>query len=158
MLIDRQKSEGKTDVVVPLLTTKPSLLFYNDIRPTPDAFWQNKSVAEYFEVNSIIALPVALLSDENKIAAFKAGDIDVFAAAGPNTPDFQFLLAELYDPRFPGLGETTKDFSEAFRWYKKSAEGGFSAAQRRLSGFYARGLVVPKNYLYALGWLLRSMF
>jgi len=46
----------------------------------------------------------------------------------------------------------------AVKWYRQAAGQGYAHACRRLTRLYALGMGVPKNYLYALGWLLRSQF
>jgi hypothetical protein len=154
----RQKNEGKTDVVVPALTVKPKLLFFSDIRPFPYD-WKNVSFAEYWGVGSIRALPEPLLNDERKrrdVQEGKPEGLEALAEAGD--PEVQFVLGEIYDTTFAPSRVIPKDNATAAKWYRMAAERGYAPAQRRLTRFYALGLGVPKNYFYAVGWLLRSQF
>jgi hypothetical protein len=153
--IIRQKSEGKTDIVVPALTVKPKLLFFSDIRPSPSD-WKNQSYAEYWGVRSISALPAPLLNDERARRDFLEGKPEALANAGD--PEAQFMLGEIYDTTFAPFKEVPKDNETAAKWYRMAADQGYSHAQRRLTRFYARGMGVPKNYFYAVAWLLRSQF
>ncbi|MDR2180112.1 MAG: sel1 repeat family protein [Synergistaceae bacterium] len=165
--IIRQKNEGKKDIVVSALTVKPRLLFFSDLRPF-SSDWKNQSYAEYWGVRSIIALPAPLLKE----GAFPEGKgvetlgietlgiemikMEALAAAGDT--EAQFMLGEIYDTTFASSKEVPKDNGTAAKWYRMAAEQGYSPAQRRLTRFYALGMGVPQNYLYAIGWLLRSQF
>jgi hypothetical protein len=156
--IARQKDEGKTDIVVPALTVKPKLLFYSDIRPSPSD-WKNQSYAEYLGVETISALPAPLLEDEEKWRDVWEGKPEgLESLADEGDPEAQFMLGEIYDSTFAPLSGTLKDNATAAEWYRMAADQGYAPAQRRLTRFYALGMGVPKNYFYAVGWLLRSQF
>jgi hypothetical protein len=157
-LILEEKKEGKTDIVVPTLTVKPKLLFFTDIQPSPND-WKNQSFAEYWGVRSISALPQEILHDERARRDFQEGKpaaLETQALAGDL--EIQFMLGEIYDSTFAPLSGTPKDNATAAKWYRMAADQGYSRAQRRLTRFYALGMGVPKNYFYAVGWLLRSQF
>ena len=52
-----------------------------------------------------------------------------------------------------GFG-VSKSYQEAFKWYKRSAEQGFSEAQFLLGGLYYRGeFGIPQDYTLAYMWL-----
>jgi hypothetical protein len=154
----RQKNEGKIDIVVPALTVKPRLLFFSDIRPSPSD-WKNQSYAQYWGVRSISALPAPLLNDERARRDFLEGKLEgMEALANAGDPEVQFMLGEIYDTTFAPSKEVLKDNETAAKWYRMAAEQGYAPAQRRLTRFYARGMGVPKNYFYAVAWLLRSQF
>ncbi len=66
----------------------------------------------------------------------------------------QFELGELFhkgDPR-------SRDFYEAFRWYKTAAENGSRQAQHRLGMMYARGQGVEQNYARSYAWCKVAAF
>jgi hypothetical protein len=157
--IQSQKETGRMDIDGPLFSAKPGLLFCTDISPV-SGDWKNEAYSELMGIKSISALPLEIVSDAHRTEKFLGGDITVLASISDSgDPVVQMLLAELYDPRFPGVGTIEKDYSTAFNWYRKAAENGEKSAQRRLSGFYARGAGgVPKSYFRAVGWLLRSQF
>ena len=54
-----------------------------------------------------------------------------------------------------GLG-ITKDYSEAVKWYRKSADQGFSTAQHNLGYMYRHGKGVTENNEEALKWYRKS--
>ncbi|MDR1741033.1 MAG: DUF6056 family protein [Synergistaceae bacterium] len=130
--IDEQKGEGKEDITVAALTVRPRLLFFSDIRPFPND-WKNHSMAKYFGVRSITAMPTA--------------------------EDEAFMLAEAYDSTFAPVDGVPKDNAKAAALYLETAEaGGYESAHacRRLSRLYAIGAGVPRNYLRAVWWLVMS--
>ena len=49
-----------------------------------------------------------------------------------------------------------KDDAKAAAWYLRASEQGDAHAERRLARLYALGKGVPKSYLKAILWLLRS--
>jgi hypothetical protein len=154
----RQKTEGKTDIVVPALTVKPKLLFFTDLRPSPHD-WKNQSFAEYWGVRSVSVLPKELLHGEKARSGFrerKLAGLEALASAGD--PELQFMLGEIYDTTFASAEDVVKDDAAAAQWYRMAAEQGYAHAQRRLTRLYALGRGVPKSYLRAVGWLLRSQF
>jgi hypothetical protein len=157
-LVALQKTEGATDIVVPALTVKPELLFFTDLRPSPND-WKNQSFAEYWGVRSISALPEELLHDEKARRDFQEGDLsglEALALAGE--PEVQFMLGEIYDTTFAPANNVAKDNAAAAKWYRMAAEQGHAHAQRRLTRFYALGIGVPKSYFQAVARLLRSNF
>jgi hypothetical protein len=154
----RQKEAGKTDIVVPVLTVKPKLLFFTDIRPSPND-WKNQGYAEYQGVRSVSALPEKLFDDEQARRDFRNGKLsglETLALTGD--AEAQFMLGEIYDTTFAPAEGVVKDNATAAKWYHMSAEQGHSHAQRRLTRLYALGIDVPQSYLRAVGWLLRSQF
>jgi hypothetical protein len=156
VLVARQKAEGKTDIVVPALTAKPKLLFFSDLRPSPND-WKNQSFAEYWSVQSVSALPEELFRDEKARRDFQEGNLsglETLASAGD--PEVQFMLGEIYDTTFAPANNVAKDNAAAAKWYLMAAKQGHSHAQRRLTRFYALGMGVPKSYFHALAWFLRS--
>lgn len=157
-LILQQKAEGKTDIVVPALTVKPRLLFFSDLRPSPND-WKNQSFAKYWGVHSISALPVSMIGDERKVRDFQEGKLEgLEALAAAGDAEIQFMLGEIYDTTFAVANDVAKDNATAAKWYRMSADRGYAPAQRRLTRFYAMGMGVPKNYFYAVYWLFRSQF
>jgi hypothetical protein len=157
-LVAQQKAEGKTDVVVPALTVKPKLLFFTDIRPSPND-WKNQSFAEYWGVRSVSALPEELLHDEKARRGFQEGKLsglETLALAGD--AEAQFMLGEVYDATFAPANDVPKDNATAAKWYHMAAEQGHAHAQRRLTRLYALGMGVPKSYFHAIEWFLRSQF
>jgi hypothetical protein len=157
-LVARQKAEGKADIVVPVLTVKPTLLFFSDLRPSPND-WKNHAFAAYYGVRSISALPEELLRDEKAQSDFQEGNLsglEALALAGNS--EAQFMLGEIYDTTFAPANNVAKDNAAAAKWYRMAAEQGHSHAQRRLARLYALGMGVPRSYTRALGWILRSNF
>jgi hypothetical protein len=154
----RQKEKSKTDIVVPTLTVKPKLLFFTDLRPSPND-WKNRSFAEYWGVHSVSALPKEVLHDERARRDFqeeKPAALEALALTGD--VEVQFMLGEIYDTTFAALSGTPKDNAAAAKWYRMAADQGYAPAQRRLTRLCALGMGVPKNYFCAVGWFLRSQF
>lgn len=67
-------------------------------------------------------------------------------------PDGMYSLALLYGNGY-GLNA---DYSEAFKWYKKAAEEGFSKAMNAIGIYYINGSGVEQNYELGLEWLQRA--
>ena len=44
------------------------------------------------------------------------------------------------------------------RWYRKSADQGYAAAQFNLAGMYYRGQGIPQDYVQAHMWLTLAAF
>ena len=65
----------------------------------------------------------------------------------------QFELGELYhkDPK-------SRDFDEAFKWYKTAAKKGSRQAQHRLGMMYARGQGVAQSYSRSYAWCKVAAF
>ncbi len=53
-----------------------------------------------------------------------------------------------------GHQETTKDYAEAVRWYRKAAEQNYAKAQSNLADCYENGRGVMKDDAEAYKWLL----
>ena len=54
-----------------------------------------------------------------------------------------------------GLG-VSRDYNEAVKWYRKSAEQGDADSQCNLGHMYAQGLGVQKDYYEAEKWTKKS--
>ena len=52
--------------------------------------------------------------------------------------------------------ELTKDYSEALKWYQKSAAQGNTSAQTSLGWMYEKGYGVAKSYSEALKWYRKA--
>ena len=66
----------------------------------------------------------------------------------------QFELGELFHK-----GEQrSRDYAEAFRWYKNAAIKGSRPAQNRLGAMYARGQGVNQDYAKAYAWCKVAAF
>ena len=66
----------------------------------------------------------------------------------------QFELAEVLEK-----GDSrTRDYAQAFKWYRESARNGYRSAQSRLGTLYARGLGVEQNLIKAYAWYLVARF
>lgn len=75
-------------------------------------------------------------------------------AAEQGDPEAQFNLGQHYSS---GFGELLpQNLEEAFRWYKKSADQGFSQAQCSLAFCYLRGTGVVKDMQTAQKWFLKA--
>ena len=61
----------------------------------------------------------------------------------------QFNVGGFYEL---GQGGVAQDYAEAARWYRKSADQGYPAAQHRLWILYVEGLGVPQNNGDAAKW------
>ncbi|GHS95027.1 hypothetical protein AGMMS50276_09210 [Synergistales bacterium] len=157
-IIQKQKEEGKTDIIVPTLTVKPKLLFFSDIRPFPND-WKNQSFAQYWGVNSIRTLPSSLLNDERKQLELWPKDLSALEAlAYAGDTETAFDIGEIYDTTFARVDCVQKDNELAAKWYHMAAEQGDAHAARRLTRLYSQGSGVPQSYLHAIWWLLRSQF
>ena len=155
-MVQQEKSKGHLDITVPLLTVKPKLLFFSDLRPS-SLDWKNASYAEYHGINSVSALPIKIFTDEAEKRAFESGSLEGFKKlAAKGDSETPFMLGEIYDTTFAELKGITKDNAEAAKWYLMAAERSNTHACRRLTRLYATGSGVPKNYLTAVYWLLRA--
>ena len=155
-LVQSRKGTGSGDVVVPLLTLRPQLLFFSDLRPW-SSDWKNQSYAAWNGVTGVAALPRAICEDQRALKGFLRGDpmvLERLAEAGE--PHLQFLTGELYDTTFASMEGVAKDDAKAAAWYLRASEQGDAHAERRLARLYALGKGVPKSYLKAILWLLRS--
>ena len=155
-LVQSRKETGSGDVVVPLLALRLRLLFFSDLRPW-SSDWKNQSYAAWNGVTGVAALPQAICEDERALKSSLRGDptaLERLAEAGE--PHLQFLTGELYDTTFASMEGVAKDDAKAAAWYLRAAEQGDAHAGRRLARLYALGKGVPKSYLKALLWLLRS--
>ena len=157
-LLTRQREMGRRDVVVPLLTVRPKLLFFTDLRPWPSD-WKNQSYARYHGVEAVGALPSQLILQDGAAPDVRQetlGGLERMAEAGDVR--LQFLMGEMYDTTFAPMDGVEKDDGRAAVWYARSAEQGDAHARRRLTRLYATGSGVPRNYLKAIYWLARSQF
>jgi TPR repeat protein len=55
-----------------------------------------------------------------------------------------------------GYGGLEKNYVEAVKWFLKSAEQGYDAAQYHLGNYYYEGKGVEQNYVEAVKWYLKS--
>ena len=157
-LLTRQKEMGRMDTVVPLLTARPKLLFFTDLRPWPSD-WRNQSYAKYHGVETVRALPSQLILQDDTTPDVRQktlGGIEKLAEAGD--AQLQFLMGEMYDTTFALMDGVEKDDGRAAAWYARAAEQGDVHAQRRLTRLYATGNGVPRSYSRAIYWLARSQF
>ena len=69
-------------------------------------------------------------------------------SAEQGNPSAQYNLGVMY---YTGQG-TSKNYVEAFKWYKKSAQNGFAPAQKQLGVFYEDGKGITRNYIEAHKW------
>jgi uncharacterized protein len=69
--------------------------------------------------------------------------------AANGDPDAQFTLGKNY--------ERKKDFVEAARWYRKSADQGNSYAEASLGIFYRAGKGLPRDEVQAEMWFLVAL-
>ncbi len=155
-LVQSRKETGSGDVVVPLLALRLRLLFFSDLRPW-SSDWKNQSYAAWNGVTGVAALPRAICEDQRALKGFLRGDpmaLERLAEAGE--PHLQFLTGELYDTTFASMEGVAKDDAKAAVWYLRASEQGDAHAERRLARLYALGKGVPKSYLKAILWLLRS--
>lgn len=73
--------------------------------------------------------------------------------AEQGNPEAQYFVGRMYEK---GQG-VRKDQNEVVKWYRKSAEGGYAAAQYRLAVGYAYGLAgLSKDQDEAGKWLRRA--
>ena len=157
-LLTRQREIGRMDTVVPLLTARPKLLFFTDLRPWPSD-WRNQSYAKYHGVETVRALPSQLILQDDTTPDVRQktlGGIEKLAEAGD--AQLQFLMGEMYDTTFALMDGVEKDDGRAAAWYARAAEQGDVHAQRRLTRLYATGNGVPRSYSRAIYWLARSQF
>ena len=155
-LVRSRRETESGDVVVPLLALRPRLLFFSDLRPW-SSDWKNQSYAAWNGVTGVAALPQAICEDERALRGFLRGDpMALERLAEDGSPHLQFLTGELYDTTFASMEGVAKDDAKAAAWYLGAAERGDAHARRRLARLYALGKGVPKSYLKAILWLLRS--
>ncbi len=66
----------------------------------------------------------------------------------------QFELGELYH----NGDDRSRDFEQAFKWYKAAAKKGSRQAQHRLGMMYARGQGVAQSYSRSYAWCKVAAF
>ena len=66
----------------------------------------------------------------------------------------QFELGELFAKR----KIRSRDYKQAFKWYKNAAINGSRKAQQRLGTMYARGQGVAQDYVQAYAWCKVAVF
>jgi hypothetical protein len=92
------------------------------------------------------------------VAAYQAGNyqkaLELFklVAAEEGDPSSQGILGVMYAN---GQG-VPQDYTEAVKWYRKSAVQGSGASQHNLGFLYDKGLGVPQDYTEALKWYRKS--
>lgn len=155
----RQKEAGRRDVVVPLLAVRPKLLFFTDLRPWPSD-WKNQYYAKYREVETVSALPLQLLPQDDTMPDMRQETLvglEKLAEAGDVR--LQFLMGEMYDAVFASMDGVEKDNAKAVEWYLKAARQGDAQAQRSLARLLhsSEGFLL-KDYLKTIYWLARSQF
>jgi hypothetical protein len=156
---ERQKREGKKEIFVPFLRHIPKSIFYRDLTLYPEGNLCNAGYSAYWGVDATIGYPHALAANGGEEFASLKDVIDrLKAAENGGGPEIAFNLGEAYDSIFPNMGGVPKDNALAVRYYLKAARSGYAPAQSRLIRVYAMGAGVPRNYFYALGWLLRFLF
>ena len=92
-------------------------------------------------------------TDEFKsgITIDKAGKI--YASDSPTADYEQYMLGNEY---YLGENGRTKDYVEAAKWFKKSAEQGYAKAQYSIGYFYSVGVGVQKDKEEGMKWLQKS--
>ena len=75
------------------------------------------------------------------------------SAAKKGDPVAQFFLGLRY---YEGFGGVSKDYSEAAKWWLKSAEQSFPDAEQGIADLYYKGIGVEQDYGLALKWAKRS--
>jgi len=78
--------------------------------------------------------------------------IDSKILADRGDPNAQFNVAVMYEV---GQG-TTQDFSEAVKWYQKSADQGMPEAQLNIGSMYSGGKGVHQDYAEAVKWYRKA--
>lgn len=66
----------------------------------------------------------------------------------------QYELGELFYKEQQG----SRDFDQAFKWYRKAAKKGLCQGQHRLGAMYARGQGVTQDYAKAYAWCKVAAF
>ena len=66
----------------------------------------------------------------------------------------QFELGELYHKS----NDQSRDFEQAFKWYKAAAKNGSRQAQLRLGMMYARGRGIAQSYSRSYAWCKDAVF
>jgi TPR repeat protein len=66
----------------------------------------------------------------------------------------QYELGELFYKGHQG----SRDFNQAFKWYRKAAKKGLRQAQHQLGSMYARGQGVTQDYAEAYAWCKVAAF
>jgi hypothetical protein len=154
---ERQKREGKKEIFLPTLRHKPVPIFYRDLTLSPHSD-QNESYGNYWGVNAVVAYPHVLTPNDENFSSLQNVIERLKMAEDDGDPEILFKLGEVYDAIFPIMGDVSKDNSLAAQYYLQAARLGYAPAQSRLIRVYATGAGVPRNYFYALEWLLRFLF
>jgi hypothetical protein len=102
---------------------------------------QNGRIA--FVPPASVVTPAPVESYQVQIIRQKAGHGDAIA---------QFTLGSCYAN---GRG-VVRNYAEAARWYRLSAEQGYAVAQNRLGVCYSKGLGVAPNYAVAVEWYRKA--
>ncbi len=88
---------------------------------------------------------LTLYSDGNHRVAL----VELQRAVAYDYPPAQYALGVIYER---GDETVEQNFSEAFKWYQKSAESGYAYAQRNLAKLYEDGLGVKRDVNKAIAW------
>ncbi len=103
-------------------------------------------------INNYSELPAVISSyrggDSVKITVVKIRVNDIRELAEESDGAAQQMLGEIY--------RESKDYEEAFKWYRKAAEQGYANAQTILGSIYANGLGVSKDIKEAVRWYRKA--
>lgn len=125
-MAQEQRDAGVRDVVLPCLTVRPTLLYFEDLKLRPEE-WQNRAYAEYYGLESVrvVLLPRdrwSLCEELDRSLDFEAlieeaaEDGDVFSL---------FMMGSFHDPDWecPVPTKAEKDRGRATEWYGRAAQG-----------------------------------
>jgi TPR repeat protein len=96
----------------------------------------------------LLLLPVAL-----SYAATDAPAVTTVPAAAPSTPEAQYQLARTLVTR---QGAGPAQYTEALKWYRKSAGRSYAQAQYELGQIFYDGILVKKDYSEAFKWFRKA--
>lgn len=101
----------------------------------------------FFSLGIAISLSSAYTHAQDSICN-KSNNLIVYWAC-EGSPSHQYQLGYIYEAGTYGL---VQDNTEALKWYRRSAEVGFSEAEYKLGEIYKEGKLVPQSYAEALKW------
>jgi hypothetical protein len=155
---EQQRREGKKEIFLPSLRHIPKSIFYQDLTLFPENPLNNSAYSKYWGVNATICYPHALTANSNwEFTSLKEVVDRLMIAENDGDLEVVFKLGEVYDTVFPQMGGVSKDNALAAQYYLRAARQGYAPAQSRLIRVYAMGAGVPRNYFYALEWLIRFL-
>lgn len=155
-IMEREKSEGNVDIILPLLTLKPKLLIYSDLRWFDEDAKGNMAYAIYHGLRSVRAFPSYMVEEAKINFLNKREDLVVELLKKSDDPEDWRTVGDIYESITPSMPNVPKDDAMAAFWYLKAAEHGDKKAIIRLSRLYATGTGVEKDYFKATCWLLRA--